>query len=60
MDAIESLATGEPLNARTLTLTTNANEEEGGRREKWEALRRMGVEEPKVCLKNVLGDMDYC
>jgi hypothetical protein len=48
MDEIESLATAEPLNARTLTLGTAAKEYVG-RKEKWEALKAEGKVEPKVC-----------
>lgn len=47
MDEIESLATAEPLNARTLTLGTAANEYVG-KKEKWEALTADGQVEPKV------------
>lgn len=49
MDEIERLATTEPLNAKTLTLGTVANDYEG-KRQKWEALKADGMTEPKVCL----------
>ena len=48
MDEIERLAVSEPLNAKTLTLGTVANEYEG-KKEKWDALREEGRVEPKVC-----------
>lgn len=48
MDEIERLAVSEPLNAKTLTLGTVANEYEG-KKEKWDALREDGRVEPKVC-----------
>ena len=48
MDEIERLAVSEPLNAKTLTLGTVANEYEG-KKEKWDALREEGKVEPKVC-----------
>jgi hypothetical protein len=48
MDEIERLAVSEPLNAKTLTLGTVANEYEG-KKEKWDAFREEGRVEPKVC-----------
>lgn len=48
MDEIENLAVSEPLNAKTLTLSTVANEYVG-RKEKWDVLRAEGRVEPKVC-----------
>lgn len=56
MDEIESLATREPLNAKTLTLTTTANEHEG-KKEQWDALKKIGMEEPKV--REVFLGMNY-
>ena len=47
MDEVERMATSEPLNAKTLTLGTVANEYEG-KKEKWEAMREEGRDEPKV------------
>jgi hypothetical protein len=49
MDEIERLATSEPLNAKTLTLGTVASDYVG-KKEKWEALKADGIEEPKVRL----------
>jgi Acetyltransferase (GNAT) family len=47
MDEVERMATSEPLNAKTLTLGTVANEYEG-KKEMWEAMREEGRDEPKV------------
>jgi hypothetical protein len=45
MDACEHMAVSEPLNAKTLALSTVSNEYDG-KDERWKAL---GREPPKVC-----------
>ena len=47
MDAIEKLATAEPLNAKTLTLGTVANEYPG-KKERWETMKAEGKAQPSV------------
>ena len=49
LDAIERLATAEPLNAKTLILGAVANEYEG-KKEGWDALRAEGKVEAKVII----------
>jgi len=49
MDEIEHLAVSEPLNAKTLTLNTVANEYEG-KKERWDVLISEGKQVPKVGL----------
>jgi hypothetical protein len=58
MDEIERMAVSEPLNAKTLTLGTVANEYEG-KKEKWEAFRAEGRVEPKVCSYSERG-IEFC
>ena len=48
MDKIESLATAQPLNAKTLTLGTAAKEYPD-KQANWELLKADGKEQPKVC-----------
>lgn len=57
MNEIESLAVSEPLNAKTLTLSTVANEDLGNK-EKWDALRAEGRLEPKVCSFHLVEGLD--
>ena len=48
MDTVEHMAISEPLCAKTLALSTVANEYEW-REEKWKAMAALGREPPKVC-----------
>jgi hypothetical protein len=49
MDYLENMATSPPLNAKTLTLSTQANEYEE-KEEKWAAMVKEGREPPKVSI----------